>query len=161
MPTKNPRIAVTLPPSLDALCARLAHFSRSSKSSVVRELLEAAEPALVRTVALMEAASRAQATWRGAFASDMENAQAKAELALVPLLRQLDDSTADLVRQAERIEERRPARARDARSAPAVAQAVAGAPNPPASNRGVKSTKRATSRATETRTPTGRRGAKR
>jgi hypothetical protein len=143
MPTSNPRINVTLPPSLDLLVERLAVLSRSSKSSVVRELLEAAEPALQRTVALMHAATRAHATWTGAFAADMEKAQAKATGAMGPLLQEMDDVTADLVRQAEAIDERRPARDRIARSATGRVTAAATAKTPVLSNRGVRTAKQA------------------
>ena len=59
MPTVNPRINVTLSPSLDLLVVRLAAMQRMSKAQVLRELLEAAEPALQRAVTLMEAASKA------------------------------------------------------------------------------------------------------
>ena len=59
MPTLNPRVNVTLSPSLDALLGQLAELQSSSKSQVLRELLQAAEPALRRAVTLMAAASRA------------------------------------------------------------------------------------------------------
>ena len=44
MPTLNPRINVTLAPSSDSLVQRLATFQGVSKSQVLRELLDAAEP---------------------------------------------------------------------------------------------------------------------
>lgn len=137
MPTNNPRIAVTLPPSLDLLIGRLALHGRSSKSSVVRELLEAAEPALSRTVALMEAAHKAAAGLRGNLAQQLEAAQSDAERQLGGLLSQLDEATADLVRRAETINERRPAGV--TRVAAARLSAATKAGDPPASNRGVKS----------------------
>ena len=57
MPTVNPRINVTLSPQLDLIVQRMATCQRVSKSQVLRELLEAAEPALQRAVVLMEAAA--------------------------------------------------------------------------------------------------------
>ena len=46
MPTVNPRINVTLSLSLFGMVDELAKHQRVSKSMVLRELLEASEPAL-------------------------------------------------------------------------------------------------------------------
>ena len=46
MPTINPRINVTLSPSLYGMVGELAKYQRVSRSMVLRELLEASEPAL-------------------------------------------------------------------------------------------------------------------
>jgi hypothetical protein len=54
------------------------------------------------------------------------------------LLSRLDRVTGDLVSQAEAVQGKRPARGRSGAHAPASPSAK----NPPASNRGVKSTKR-------------------
>ena len=72
MTTLNPRVNVTLSPSLDALVTQLAGFERISKSMVLRELLEAAEPALRQAIALMEAAKGATATARKNLAMDLD-----------------------------------------------------------------------------------------
>ena len=137
MPTTNPRINVTLSPSLDDLVARMAGLQRVSKSQVLRELLEAAEPALQRAAALMEAASKAHAGVLGELARGLEVAQDRAEAQMADHLATLDTMNADLVAQAQRVRGRRPA--------PGVRQAKAVAPgrrapqDPPPSNRGVKS----------------------
>lgn len=138
MPTLNPRVQVTLSPSLDTLVRRLAVHQRASKSQVLRELLEAAEPALQRAVALMDASSKAAAEVKAGLARRLSSTQDDAEDAAAVLLSRMDRLSSDLVAQAEAVRPRRPARA-----AQAAGQAASGAPgrggNPPASNRGVKS----------------------
>ncbi len=138
MPTMNPRVQVTLSPSLDALVRQLAVHQRASKSQVLRELLEAAEPALRRAVALMDAASKASEELRSGFGKSLDQAQVRAEKALASTLATMDSATADLVSLAEEVRSRRPARMPrgTARAAPTAPR------NPPASNRGVKSHRR-------------------
>jgi uncharacterized protein involved in copper resistance len=138
MPTVNPRINVTLPPSLDALVAQLAGLQRVSKSQVLRELLEAAEPALQRAVSLMEAASRAAGELKTGLVRTLDAEQKRAEVELARQLQYMDSATSDLVAQAEAIRARRPSRsgARTAAVPPKAAQ------DPPSSNRGVKSSRK-------------------
>jgi hypothetical protein len=109
MPTPNPRTNVTLSPSLDLLVSRLAVVQKSSKSQVLRELLEAAEPALQRAVALMEAAVTASSDVRANLARSLEHAQDAAESQLAWHNEVLEQS-ADLVQQGEAIRGRRATR---------------------------------------------------
>ena len=157
MPTINPRINVTLSPQLDLIVQRMAACQRVSKSQVLRELLEAAEPALQRAVVLMEAAAGAASAMKEGFAQSLDKAQSKAEAHLAAAMHQMDQTTLDLVQQAEAIRGRRPSasKAEPSRSVsspkvvrPGAPRAARVAPNPPASNRGVKSTKRGNSPAT-------------
>ena len=106
MPTANPRTNVTLSPSLDLLVSRLATMQQTSKSQVLRELLEAAEPALQRAVTLMEAASKASANVRENLARSLNHAQDAAESQLAWHLETMQQSE-DLVAQAEVIRGRR------------------------------------------------------
>lgn len=129
MPTANPRVNVTLSPSLDALLVRMSAVQGVSKSQVLRELLIAAEPALQRAVALMEAAAEAPRQVLGGLASSMERAQDKVEAVLAARLAEVEGATADLVSLAERVQGRRPVRR--------ASGAPAGAPRPS------KATKRA------------------
>lgn len=140
MPTVNPRVNVTLSPSIDGLVQRFARLTGQSKSQVLRELLEAAEPALQRAAALMEAASKAQGQLLDGLARSLNAAQTKAEQQLAEHLAFTDAATGDLVAQAQAV--------RGRRRPPGVGQAPADVPgpakpaavtNPPASNRGVKS----------------------
>lgn len=150
MPTTNPRTQVTLSPSLDQLLCRLAVFQRASKSQVLRELLEAAEPALQRAVALMEAAANASGSVHEGLAQSLSKAQDSLEARMAKEIRRLDSMTSDLVTQAQAIRVRRPSRSM--RSVPATGvsggSGAAVPKNPPASNRGVKSTNRGKGRAT-------------
>ena len=147
MPTINPRINVTLSPSLDSLVTRLAALERVSKSMVLRELLETAEPSLVHAVALMEAAQGASANARKAIAQDLSSAIKATEATSELMMQNLTLHTRDLVSEAQAVKGRRPARGR--RVAPPVTgsaprpagrpvRASSAAKRPPSSNRGVK-----------------------
>lgn len=132
MPTQNPRVNVTLSPSLDSLVSRMAKMERVSKSQVLRELLQAAEPALQRAVALMEAASSARVEARRDLAEGLAKSQRVLEETLEENLALLAAHGGDLVSDAEAVKGRRPAR--KAERAPAASPK-----DPPTSNRGVKS----------------------
>ncbi len=141
MPTKNPRINVTLSPSVDDLVRRMAGFQRVSKSQVLRELLEAAEPYLQRAAALMNAASVASRGVAAGLASQLGESHEKAEKELGKLLSSIDVATADLVRQAEQIQGKRPTREGSPPRGVVPSAGARSVRNPPASNRGVKSTR--------------------
>lgn len=141
MPTVNPRVNVTLSPSLDSLVGRLAALQRVSKSNVLRELLETAAPALSRAVALMEAAARSKPEVLHGLARSLDRSQNAAEALLDGMLSQVDRAS-DLVGQAEAVRGKRPARARRqaaAQTGGGAAAAPLAPKDPPASNRGVKS----------------------
>jgi hypothetical protein len=110
MPTENPRVNVTLSPALFHLVSAMARGQRASKSQVLRELLEAAEPALQRVVALMDAAEKAKGAVKAEFGESLQRSQDVIESELARQLESVDGITADLVSMAERIEGRRPAR---------------------------------------------------
>jgi hypothetical protein len=158
MPTMNPRINVTLPTSLDQLVGRMAAHTRVSKSQVLRELLEAAEPALQRAVALMDAATVASAEARAGLAHQMGRGVEHAEDAMAVILSRLDRATGDLVSQAEAVRGKRPARGERLAAVAAgrtPRAASAAAENPPASNRGVKSPAKSGKQATPLRARRG------
>lgn len=152
MPTLNPRINVTLSPSLYAMVGELAKHQRVSRSMVLRELLEASEPALSQVVAMLKAAADMGDAARQRLQQDMgetiTNLESKSQHALALAA----GVTADLVAQAEAIRGRRPARQ------PARKRSAGGLPGrssaavvdhqrpgrPPSSNRGVKSLHTAT-----------------
>jgi hypothetical protein len=148
MPTVNPRINVTLSPSLDLLVTRLAGLERVSKSMVLRELLEAAEPSLVHAVALMEAAQGAGAKARKNLVHDLNTGIKAAEGTSELMLQNMAFHTRDLVSEAQAVKGRRPARVQGAAvHVPVLAGKTPiprkstrpGAKRPPSSNRGVKS----------------------
>jgi len=109
MPTVNPRVNVTLSPSLDQLVTRLAGLQRVSKSQVLRELLEAAEPALQRAVTLMAAAASASADVKRGLAQALQAGMSTIEDQLEHELATRDSYGPDLVVVAEGV---RPGRRR-------------------------------------------------
>ena len=143
MPTENPRVNVTLSPSLDSLVTSLAGYQRVSKSMVLRELLEASEPALRSVVALMEAAKGASAKARTDLASDLEKSIKAAHSVADLALSVAANHTRDMVSEAESIRGRRPARGMRSVSgqdvAPGTVRQSKQPKRPPLSNRGVKS----------------------
>ena len=110
MPTLNPRINVTLSPSLYAMVGELAKHQRVSRSMVLRELLEASEPGLSQVVAMLKAAADMGDAARQRLQQDMgetiTNLESKSQQALALAA----GVTADLVAQAEAIRGRRGAR---------------------------------------------------
>ena len=144
MPTTNPRVNVTLSPSLDSLVARLASIERVSKSMVLRELLEAAEPSLLSAVALMEAAKGASVEARKRVARDMQSTVDAAKGVNYLAQSVAANSTRDIVAEAEAIRGRRPPRRARAAGAPGRRSGTGESKSkalkdPPISNRGVKS----------------------
>lgn len=142
MPTLNPRVNVTLSPSLDSLVTRLADLERVSKSMVLRELLEAAEPSLLQAVALMEAAKGASVNAREKMAATMQKTIHDVHVLRDLVLEVASTRTRDIVAEAEAVRGRRPSRpARVSGSAGTVAVSPIRpkpAKRPPLSNRGVK-----------------------
>ena len=143
MPTENPRVNVTLSPSLDTLVIKLAALERVSKSMVLRELLEAAEPALRHAVGLMEAAQGASSTARKRIAHDMEQTVRAAEGVSHLASRVAANNMRDLVSEAEVVRGRRPSRLTRVSEASGTGKRLAvktiKPKRPPLSNRGVKS----------------------
>jgi hypothetical protein len=135
MPTKNPRVIVTLSHVMDATITRLSALERVSKSQLIREMLEAAEPTLVKTVAIMEAALKARSDSRKEFAENLEQSQSRIEGELDAVVQALSFHSRDLVSEAQAVRGRRPA----ARSASTSHRAAPSRQDPPPSNRGVKS----------------------
>lgn len=90
MNTVNPRTSVTLSPALDELVTRFSLVAGSSKSQVLRDLLEAAEPALQRAMVLMEAASVASSGVLEGLAQSLNRAQDKIESDLREQLEKID-----------------------------------------------------------------------
>ena len=146
MPTFNPRVNVTLSPSLDALVSDLAKLQRVSKASVLRELLEASEPSLRQAVGMMKAGSELSARARTRVADDMQATLKDMEPRLQQVLEMAAGITRDLVAQAEAIEGRRAARRSAAVAAVAGPKPAGRGPgkgtrkrsDPPPSKRGVK-----------------------
>jgi hypothetical protein len=140
VPTTNPRINVTLAPSTHAMVEKLAKIQRCSKSTVLRELLEASEPSLAQALAMMEAANELGSQARNKVAKDMEATLKEVERKGLAAMELAAGITTDLVSQAEAIRGRRPPRRAPAVGASSRRASGGRRPqDPPSSNRGVKS----------------------
>lgn len=73
MPTKKPRLMVTLDPAVYETLARLAELQGCSRSRVVSDLLESIHPPLQRTVALLDAAREAPQQVKDGLRSTVED----------------------------------------------------------------------------------------
>lgn len=150
MPTVNPRVNVTLSPTLDSLVSRLAVLSRVSKSNVLRELLETAAPALSRAVAVMEAAERAKPDVMRGLARSLERSQIAAEVALEHALGTVVNAE-DLVAHAEAVKGRRPARTQRQGASPGGAAGAASTPVPVTRGSGPPKSRQGIAKATQQR----------
>lgn len=140
MPTSNPRVNVTLSPSLHRLVSDLARMQRMSKAQVLREMLEASEPVLQQVAAMMKAAEDMSHAAKAKVADDLGAALKSVEKKADKAMQLAAGITSDLVAQAEAIKGRRPARrgaAVPTRSGVGAAPARPRTPLP--SKRGVKS----------------------
>ena len=136
MPAKNPRLTITLEPSLAAQLRKLSELTGNSQSSLIGELLEGSGPVFDRMIQVLEAAKVAKESMRGKIADDIEQAQAKMEGALGMVLEGFDQWTGSLLDEAEAVTRRGVGK----RSA---ARPGAAAPTP-ISNRGVRYDPKAT-----------------
>ena len=131
MPAKNPRLTITLQPSLAAQLRKLSELTGNSQSGLIGELLEGSGPVFDRMIQVLEAAKTAKEAMRGRIAGDMEQAQTRLEKGLGMALEGFDQWTGSLLDEAEAVTRR--GRASGALHAPGAT-----APTP-LSNRGVRS----------------------
>ena len=82
MPAKNPRLTITLQPTLAAQLRKLSELTGNSQSGLIGELLEGSGPVFDRLIQVLEAAKTAKASMKGKITEDMQAAQAKVEGAL-------------------------------------------------------------------------------
>lgn len=138
MATKNPRITITLKPSIAAHLRRLSELTGNSQSALIADLLEGSESVFERMIQVLEAAKSAKAAMKGKLANDMEKAQATMEGALGIALEGFDTYTGSLLDEAEAVQ-RRARRGGHASAAQAPRAGVGAASPTPLSNRGVRS----------------------
>jgi hypothetical protein len=152
MPTKNPRLTITLQPSLAAQLRRLSELTGNSQSALISELLSGSGVVFDRMIALLEAAQKAKESIRGRIAPELDAAQEKMQLALGLALEGFDDISASLLDEAEEVNRRSRKRVPGRASATVRAAGSAGEGAPPRgegatvreaatplSNRGVRS----------------------
>ena len=140
MPAKNPRLTITLQPSLAAQLRKLSELTGNSQSSLIGELLEGSGPVFDRIIQVLEAAKTAKQAMKGKLAENMEQAQAQMEQGLGMVFEGFDGITGSLLDEAEAVtgRGRRERQAQRGRGAPGAA-----APTP-ISNRGVRYDPKAT-----------------
>lgn len=139
MTTSKPRITVNLEPVTALQLKRISELTGNSQSSMISEVLEQASPVFERLIVVLEAAETAKARVREQSIERLSDAQARIEAQLGLVLDDFDRTTAPLLEQVEKVPRRR--RASGAREG----HAGATAPLPtPISNRGVRSTQKAT-----------------
>lgn len=138
MVTKNPRLTITLNPSVAAHLRKLSELTGNSQSSIISELLDGTEPVFERMIYVLEAAKGAKEAMRGRFANDIEEAQSRVEGALGIVLEGFDSVTGTFLKEAEAVK-RRARRGGNASAAQSPRAALGAASPTPISNRGVRS----------------------
>lgn len=141
MPAKNPRLTITLQPSLAAQLRRLSELTGNSQSGLIGEMLEGSGPVFDRMIQVMEAAQTAKNSMRGKLADQIDQAQTRIEGALGIALEDFDNLTGSLLDEAEAVTRRAPpaTRPRTRRAGAGVGLAVPVlAQSTPISNRGVR-----------------------
>lgn len=140
MPTKNPRLTITLKPSLAAQLRTLSELSGNSQGSLISDLLEGSGPVFDRLIVVLTAAKEATASFKGSLVADLEKAQGQVEQQLGLAIDTFDHVTKPLLDHAEQIKRRS---RRVSKVGPAKRGRLPAIRNEatPLSNRGVRSTK--------------------
>lgn len=138
MPTKNPRLTVTLKPGTAAQLAELSRLTGDSQSAIIADILENSAPVFDRVIRVLAAAEEAKAELKGRMAADLEQAQDKLERQLGLVLEEFDECTCSLLDEVEAV--RRRARRAPADGKRSAAAGARRALSTPLSNRGVRST---------------------
>lgn len=107
MPALNPRISVTVQPSVEAVLSRLSSLTKQSKSSLIADLLDSSMPIFQRMVTVLEAASMAKDSLRTQALSDLEDGERKLQELLGVTMDIFDSHTLPIIQQAEEITRRK------------------------------------------------------
>lgn len=126
MPAKNPRLTITLDPSLKAKLERISALTGNSQGALVSELLEGSEPVFDRLIVVLEAAVVAREKISDEMFSDLSSAQEQIEKQLGLSLDLFESSARPILKEAERVQRR-------GRKSPSKPRLT------PPSNRGVRS----------------------
>lgn len=106
MSTLNPRITITLTPSVHALLREMSSLTGNSQSAIVAELLESSSPVFERMVSMLKAASTVQDEAKAQIVAGMDRAQAKLEVQLQLAMGTMDEAAKPLLEQAEKVRRR-------------------------------------------------------
>ena len=107
MTTKNPRLTLTLTPTIAGQLKRISQLTGNSQASLVSELLEAQEFVFSRVIQTLEAAQFVRNDMKTSFSRDLAKSQQAIEKELGIALEQLDDASLPIIEQAEKIKRRR------------------------------------------------------
>lgn len=138
MPAKNPRLTITLKPSLAAQLKRLSELTGNSQSGLIGEMLDGSVQVFERLILVLEAAHEAKSELRDHMVENLEAGQAKVEAQFGLALSEFDSAFKPIVDAADDIK-RRAAGAGGTRVAGARGATVRPT-STPISNRGVRST---------------------
>jgi hypothetical protein len=122
MPTKNPRLTLTLTPTTAAQLRRISELTGNSQASLISELLEGQEIVFAKVIHALELAESAKTNMKQSLFDDMERSQQLIEKQIGLALDTFDAGLAPLIREAEAVKRRRP-RARAGVDAAAAAPA--------------------------------------
>lgn len=138
MTTKNPRLTITMNPSLAAQLREMSRLTGNSQSALIADLLDGSGPVFDRLITVLRAAEGAKAAVKGRLAEDMGQAQAKMESHLGIAMDLFGDATQSLLDVSEEVKRRARKGAGGMPQAPTGD--LSGAKRTPISNRGVRST---------------------
>lgn len=136
MPTLNPRLTITLKPSVSAQLRELSRLTKTSQSAMIADILESSDIVFSRLIQVLTAAESAKSELSFKVKTDLEAAQTRIEHQLGLVLDDFDLSTRPILDKAEGIKRR--ARSADKANASATAGRGTGSDFAPASNRGVR-----------------------
>ena len=147
MPAKNPRLTITLEPSVAGQLRRISELTGNSQASLIADLLSGTSSTFDRLITVLQAANDAKAAIKGQLGNELHLAQNKIEEQLGFHLedtffaegRALLDEAEKVNRRARRKSSTAPAGVAPERSAT------------PLSNRGVRSTPKSSKKPTATR----------
>jgi hypothetical protein len=107
MPTPNPRISVTLTPTVAAFLRELSELTGQSQSATVAGLLEMAAPVFQRVVVSLRAAQSIREGSVSQIVESLQAAQSRLEDQLGLMLEDADDGNRPLLEAAEGVQRRR------------------------------------------------------
>ena len=107
MPTKNPRLTMTLTPTTAAQLRRLSELTGNSQASLISELLEGQEMVFDRVIQALEAAALVKEEMKSSLREDLDRSQRVIEAQLGLVLESLDNAAAPLLKEAEKIRRRK------------------------------------------------------
>ena len=107
MTAKNPRLTMTLTPTIAAQLRRLSELTGNSQASLVSELLEGQEVVFGRVIQALEAAKLVKEEMKSSLRADLDRSQQVIEAQLGLVLESLDNATSPLLAEAEKIRRRK------------------------------------------------------